>query len=303
MTPVTHITAVNRRICARTEPADMPETPAVRVNRPLLDKLRRQIARIENREPRFSIEDTTPTHLGEQQAAPWRFDLTDVDDRLPGHGLSPAAVHEIAGSAYGEMPAAMGFATALTTRLIAARTHDTRPVLWCRHSRDRQEYGSLCVAGLTALGLEHDHLITASFGKARTLLWTLEEALKSRSVAAIITDMDADACDLTATRRLALAAAAADIPVLLLAARPSHQASSAQTRWHISAARSPHCAFDQAAPGAPAWTATLSRCRAGASGTWSMVWHHETHSFSLASPVSDRTVHRRPQAHGFAAAV
>ncbi len=303
MTPVSDIAAVNGKICARTEPADMPETPAVRVNRPLLDRLRRQIARIENREPQFSIEETAPAHLTEQQAAPWCFGLPEMDSRLPGHGLNPAAIHEVAGSSYGEMPAAMGFAAALAVRFIAARGDDTRPLLWCRHSRDRQEYGTLCVAGLTALGLEHDRLITASFGKARTLLWTLEEALRSHTVTAIIADMDAAACDLTATRRLALAAAAADIPVLLVAAKPSHQASSAQTRWLVSAARSPEARFDQAAPGAPAWTATLSRCRAGASGTWSMVWHHETHSFSLAPAVSDRTAHRRSPAHRIAAAV
>jgi len=292
MTLVSKITAVNGRV----RPFSGPQhTPAA--SRPLLDKLRKAIARIEHKEPQFAVTGASPgpqTSPDPGQRAPWNFGLAGIDPHLPHGRLEPGAVHEIAGANYGESPAAMGFALALATRLITARPDDPRPVLWCRHTPQAHDFGELYSAGLDALGLTRDRLLTATFGKSRTLLWTAEEALKSGTVAAVIADMDIAVCDLTATRRLALTAAGAAAPVLLISGKPPCQATSAHTRWRVSAAPSIPPPFDEVAPGAPAWTVELTRCRGGKSGKWSMVWHHATHSFSLAPTLSHRTVDHRP---------
>ena len=303
MTLVSKITAVNGQVCPFSGPQHAPAA-----SRPLLDKLRRQIARIEQKEPQFAVAHTTsgiePSPGSESspgtnpdQHSLWNFGLAEIDPHLPQGRLEPGAVHEIAGANYGESPAAMGFALALATRLMQARSarpNDPRPVLWCRHTPQAHDFGKLYGAGLETLGFARDQLLTATFGKARTLLWTAEEALKSGTVAAVIADMDIAACDLTATRRLALTAADAGAPVLLVSGKPPCQATSARTRWRVSAAPSIPPPFDAAAPGEPAWTVELTRCRGGKSGKWSMVWHHATHSFSLASTLSHRTVDHRP---------
>ncbi|NNE21574.1 MAG: hypothetical protein HKN11_03100 [Rhizobiales bacterium] len=287
MTLVSKITAVNGQVRPFCGPQHAPAA-----SRPLLDKLRKAISRIEHREPQFAVTEA-PSGIAPGQPSPWNFGLAGIDPHLPRGRLETGAVHEIAGANYGESPAAMGFALALATRLLAIRPGDPRPVLWCRHTPQTHDFGELYSTGLDALGLTCDRLLTTTFGKSRTLLWTAEEALKSGAVAAVIADMDITVCDLTATRRLALTAADAGAPVLLVSGKPPGQATSARTRWRVSAAPSIPPPFDEAAPGEPAWTVELTRCRGGKSGKWSMVWHHATHSFSLASTVSHRTVEHR----------
>ncbi len=290
MTLLRKIAGVNGPVLPGThhQAGGLPAT----ANRSLLEKLREKVALIENREPQFTVDEARP-FIGQAELNTWCFGLPDIDARLPDGRLTAGAVHEIAAAGYGETPAAMGFALALSARLLAARPHDPRPVLWCRHVCEVQEFGTLYGAGLDGLGLPRERLITVTLRKARTVLWTVEEALKSGTVAAVMTDMDIAACDLTATRRLALIAAEAHAPVLLIAGKPPCQATSARTRWRIAAAPSIPPPFDDAAPGAPAWTIELVRCRGGKSGKWSLVWHHATHSFCLASSVSYRTADRR----------
>ena len=309
MTLVTKITAVNGQARSFTG----PHQTAPVISRPLpdnrpkldksvLDKLRKQIARIEHKGPQFTVPQTRST-ITPGGHSPWNFGLADVEQHLPHRRLDPGALHEIAGANYGETPAAMGFALALVARLIKVRPDDPRPVLWCRHTPEACEFGELYGIGLEALGLTQERLLTARFGKSRTLLWTVEEALKSGTVAAVIADMDTAACDLTATRRLALTAVDAKAPILLVSGKPPQQATSARTRWRISAAPSIPPPFDEAAPGAPAWTVELTRCRGGKSGKWSMVWHHATHSFSLAPAISHRTPEHRSGPHRRTAAL
>ncbi len=294
MIPLREITAVNGQVYAFSGPDQAPRATLPRTSRHLLEALRKKIARIEHKDPQFNADNASPSMTCHQHA-PWCFDLAEIDQHLPGHQLGTGAVHEIAGANYGEMPAAMGFAVALTIRLLGSRPHDPRPVLWCRQSSEASEFGQLYVNGLETLGLARDRLLTVSLSKSRTLLWTVEEALKSGTLAAIIADMDAAVCDLTATRRLTLAAGQINTPVLLVAGKPVAQTSSARTRWQVSAAPSIPPPFDKTAPGLPAWNIELSRCRGGKPGKWSMVWHHATYSFSLASTLSHRAVDLRSQ--------
>jgi protein ImuA len=207
--------------------------------------------------------------------------VEEIDARLPGGGLAAAGVHEIA-AAPGDVAAAAGFAAALMARHLAfLPAADARPLLWCRQAVAVAEYGRLYGHGLSALGLAGDRLLTVSLTRPRAILWTLEEALKSTALAGVIADMSPEALDLTASRRLMLAARRAGVPCLLIFARPLGGATAALTRWRVAPHASGPPPFDPAAPGLAAWTLTLERSRAGRPGQWTVEWHHATHRFAL----------------------
>lgn len=217
----------------------------------------------------------------------WGFGLAAVDRHLPHIGLAADGVHEIAAAAYGDMPAALGFAAALSVRRLSSCA-DERPVLWCRLSAGAREWGRLYGHGLEALGLARQRLLTVTLNKQDAVLWTLEEALKSTGLAGVIADVG-PGLDLTAVRRLMLAASRGKTPALLLFPTPPQGGTAARTRWIVAAKASVAPPFDERAPGAPAWDLRLVRCRGGRPGHWLVEWSHATHRFALAPAVSGRT--------------
>lgn len=217
------------------------------------------------------------------------FGLEAIDEHLPGGGLASTGVHEIAAAAPTGMAAVSGFAAALMARRLAHLPgEDTRPLLWARHGAAAREYGWLYGRGLTAFGLASERLLTVTLNRPRAILWTIEEALKSTALAGIIADMTADALDLTASRRLMLAAREAGTPLFLVFERPLEGATAALTRWRIAPHASGPPRFDTDAPGLAAWTLTLERSRAGLPGQWTVEWHHETHRFALVPALRNR---------------
>ena len=285
-----------------------PHATASRAPRPaVLARLRQAVARIEEGKA------AAPPHRADEAAirARWAsacapakdnesrgrlapgqrltLGLDEIDDRLPDGALSSPGMHEIAASAPAGVTAAAGFAAALMARHLALMPDaDTRPLLWCRHTASVSEHGHLYGHGLAALGLASERLLTVSLTRPRAILWTIEEALKSTALAGVVTDMTAEALDLTASRRLMLAARAAGVPLLLVFARPLAAATAALTRWRVAPHASGPPAFDTDAPGLPAWTLTLERSRAGRPGQWTVEWHHATHRFALVPALFDR---------------
>src|SRR3546814_11674827 len=78
--------------------------------------------------------------------------------------------------------------------------------------------------------------------------------------------------DLTASRRLALAAEKSGTTLLLLRTGADPVPSAAQTRWSVASA--PSRAFAANAPGTPTFDITLLRQRSGPSGTsWRLEWN------------------------------
>lgn len=266
----------------------------------LLERLRARVARIEaggigaggvEAAPSPTIEPAAPV-----AAQDWGFGLDEIDRHLPRSGMTPGlatdGVHEIAPAAYGDMPAALGFAAALIVRRLACgpggEPADERPVLWCRLSAETREWGRVYGHGLEALGFARHRLLTATLNKPDAALWTIEEALKSAALAGVVADVGSG-LDLTAVRRLMLAANAGRTPGLLVFPAPPQGGTAARTRWSIAAAPSVPPPFDDRAPGLPAWKLRLVRCRGGRPGEWFVEWSHATHRFALASAVSGRT--------------
>jgi protein ImuA len=85
--------------------------------------------------------------------------------------------------------------------------------------------------------------------------------------------------DLTSSRRLTLAAAEKNVTAILLRLGAAPDASTAETRWLISAAASPLRDHEW---GHPIFKANLIRHRSGQVGHWLMEWNCDDASFQNA---------------------
>jgi protein ImuA len=261
----------------------VPAGPAGGEISALVAALRRHIARIEQALPDTGRRDRP-------RSEPWTTGVAVIDRHLAATGLARVGLHDVAPAAYGDMPAAMGFALALALRRLADPA-ERRPFLWCRLAREEREYGRLYGHGLERLGLARRRFVTVTLKKPATLLWVMEEALKSGALAAVAGDADPARTGLTATRRLGLAARTGKSAGLLVFTAPAPGATASHTRWTAAAAPSRAPPDDALAPGAPAWRVELTRARGGRPGAWTVEWHHAPHRFDLVSGLSGGALH------------
>ncbi len=250
----------------------------------LIEALRLRVTQLERRHAQFAS-------LAARGSA-WRMGLAEIDRHLPAQGLQRAGLHDVSPCAPGDQPAAMGFTLALALRRLDD-AQERRPLLWCRLAAQEREYGRLYGYGLERLGLSRQRFVTVTLRKPADLLWTMEESLKSGAVAAVLGDADAAHADLTATRRLSLAAAAGKSPAILTFTRAGAAAIAtvSHTRWSVAAAPSSSLHEDPTAVGQPCWRIDLTRVRGGRPGAWSVEWHHAQSRFSLVSGFSGGALH------------
>jgi protein ImuA len=180
-----------------------------------------------------------------------------VDQRLGG-GLARAALHEIFADE-ADASAASAFALILALRGGALN----KPILWVREDRVERRSGQLYGSGLVELGANPDRFIFVHAPDELATLRAAADSVKCAGVGAVVIEPygKARALDLTATRRLALAAGASGVLTLLLRVGAEPIASAAQTRWQVGAA--PSVPLEGNAPGVPALDVTLLRHRAG----------------------------------------
>lgn len=207
-----------------------------------------------------------------------------IDAALAGGGLKAGALHEVGAEDYRDMGAATGFLAALAARFTE---NGSGLVLWCQSAQSPFDIGALYGPGLAAFGLDPARLVLALPGSATDCLWAMEEALRSGAFAAVIGEVDgrAAALDLTATRRLQLAAEEKGTPVFLFTGHDGGAASVAVTRWRISARPGeiiPYTDEFGGLAGAPCWHVALTRARGGVPGAWNVAWHAGDKGFALA---------------------
>ena len=191
-------------------------------------------------------------------------------------------------------------------RLAHLETATDEPILWC-HILGRAEFPSLpYIPGLSMTGTPTLRFLTASVRLEKDMLWALEEGL-SMTRSPLIVGVNAGRekiYDFTASRRLSLRASQHNSRLLLLrpytAAAGSAQGSktTAATRWQIAPRPSRATIYRNAhtpAMGPPRWNITLTRCKGGKTGNWTLEWDHETFSFHLASSLVDRKSAAQPQ--------
>jgi protein ImuA len=218
--------------------------------------------------------------------------LPDLDFSLPGGGLKLAALHEVIAVSpdgfsgfSGISGASTGFAAFLLKRCLSQAPG---LALWCRRPAGRfdpQPYGP----GL-AQWLDPTRLLLVEARQQTDVLWAMEEGLRCKGVAAVLGEIAG--ADLTATRRLLLAAESGGAMAILLRPAGTTTSSAALTRWQVCAAPG------QSTPGLrdiaqPRWQVELGRARGLIAGDrqsrWLMEWNDETGDLALAASSVDRS--------------
>jgi len=170
---------------------------------------------------------------------------------------------------------------------LAVRAACGRPIVWGYHEAVGQELGRPYGPGLGEMGLSPRDVLLVRARDIQTLLAVGEEALRTPAVGAVVLSAwgEAKALNLTASRRLALAAEASGRTMFLarIAAMPAP--SAAQTRWSVRAAASRP--MEGGAPGRPAFSIALLRRRGGGALRSEIVeWDCEQRSFRKPETLS-----------------
>lgn len=200
--------------------------------------------------------------------------------------LLPGALHDIFAASEADGPAAHGFVTGHAIRMAAGR-----PVVWIFHDMVGRELGRPNGEGLSDMGLAPRDLLLVRVRNAQELLTATEEAARHPSMGVVMASLwgDPKAFDLTASRRLALAASRSGVAILCarLAATPAPGA--AWSRWSVKSVASRP--LEGGAPGHPAFSITLLRHRGGAApAIWTLEWDRAQRSFSEPAPLSGAMV-------------
>ena len=206
------------------------------------------------------------------------FGVAEIDGRLGG-GLRAGALHEVApdSAALADDAVATLFVAGIAAREAAQLG---TPVLWASCRTD------LYAPGLAQAGLSVANVIYAQPRDDAALLAVIEDAIRDGTPSAVVGEVGK--LSMVAARRLQLAAAEADLPVLLLRRRrardqdPLAEPSAAWTRWRVGAAPSARLAV--AGVGRPRWTVELARQRAG--GSFSLIVEGCDETGRLAVPAA-----------------
>jgi protein ImuA len=198
-------------------------------------------------------------------------------DAALGGGLARGAVHEFAPAAPIHLTSAAGFAIALAA-LAGGERGET---LWIAPDFAVMEGGGPYGPGLDLFGMTAARLLVLRVPRAVDALWAMEEALRCRALAGVIAELAEDSIgDLTATRRLVLAAREGGGMGFLLRHRASAIPSAAATRWTIAASPSRPDRFGGL--GRAAFDLSLVKNRRGPTGRWTITWDQHERSFQAA---------------------
>jgi len=225
---------------------------------------------------------TLASPLAEFRTMP--FAAEALDGRLGGGGLRAGALHEAAARTCSlvDDAAATLFLAGIAAR--EARSFEA-PVLWVSCRSD------LYAPGLEQAGLASSYVIHAQPRDEAALLAVVEDAIRDGTPAAVVAE--ASKVSMVATRRLQLAAAEADIPVLLLRRHrgrdrdPLGEPSAAWTRWRIASA--PSGRLGVAGVGRPRWLVELARQRGGEGFSLIVEGCDETGRLAVPALSADRT--------------
>jgi len=224
-----------------------------------LSRLRRAIAKSE-----ALPEETRSLALG----------VPAIDAALGG-GLPDAALHEVSAT-----PLHLGAAAGFTLALASLTQERARETLWIATDFGSLETGALYGPGLDQFGLPAERLLIARVARPVDALFAMEEALKCRALSAVIAELG-EAPDLTATRRLSLAAKEHGGLGLILRHGSTDAPSAARTRWQVASA--PSVPDEFGGLGRTAFSLELIRNRRGPCGRWTLTWDHHERVFAALS--------------------
>jgi protein ImuA len=212
---------------------------------PSLLRLKRRLERLER-----------PRHA--DSATQVSFGYAALDARLGG-GLAAGALHELCAAGEGDHAAASALAL-----LLAMRAGGTdKPVLWVREDKGERMHGQLYGPGMVELGVDPDRLILVCAPDTLSSLRAAADITGCMALGAVVIEPwgAAKALDLTASRRLVLAAEKSGVAAFMLRDTATAMASAAATRWAVAAA--PSVSLPGEAPGHTALALELLRHRGG----------------------------------------
>ena len=220
-----------------------------------------------------------------QDAGRVGFGAALLDAQLGG-GLERAALHELLAGGVADQPAAVAVALGL-----AGRAAQGRPLLWVRQDAQGMAMGRPHPPGLAELGLDPAQLLLVRTADAMATLRAGADGARCAALGAVLIEPFGAPrqLDLTASRRLSLAAQATGVFTLLLRGLPATPGaatpSAAQTRWLV--ASRPSRALAANAPGPPAAGLRLLRHRRGlGEQEWHVEWDCEQRAFRDAPEIS-----------------
>ena len=226
---------------------------------------------------------------GTPAPAPVPFGAPTLDGPLGG-GLARAALHEVYAAGGADGAAATGFAAGVALRAAAGG----RQIAWIRQDFLDAEVGRLHPPGLAELGLDPGQVLLVRAKDVQGVLRAGLEATRCAVLGAVLIEPwgESRLLDLTASRRLSLAAKASGAVTLLLRVAASPSPSAAATRWLVRSL--PSRALEANTPGYPAFVATLLRHRRGVAGReWCLEWDRDRGCFQ-DRPVPDAAPVPRP---------
>ncbi|MDE2597623.1 MAG: hypothetical protein KGL44_12175 [Sphingomonadales bacterium] len=232
------------------------------------------------------VPSLTPPGAMQAEVPCKAFGIASLDKTLGG-GLARGRVHEVYAAEPDDAAAVIGFAMALANGL--AR-NEQRTTLWLRSMRAMRLGGVLQAQGWAELGGAPDMALLGMVPDAMALLRATVEALRCPALSVVIAESwgSMRELDLTASRRLALAAEKSGVPLLLLRLEAEPVPSAAQTRWQVASA--PSQALPGNASGAPVFDITLLRQKSGPCGmNWRLEWDRDRRIFREA-PLSGLVV-------------
>ncbi|MCW2362620.1 MULTISPECIES: ImuA family protein [Sphingobium] len=214
-------------------------------------------------------------------------------DTLLGGGLARGRVHEVYAAEVDDVAAAAGFVVSLATGLSEA----DGKVLWLRERQASRKGGVAQGHGWAELGGAPGLGLIGTVRDGMDLLRAAVDALRCSGLSAVVVEGwgPMPALDLTASRRLTLAAEKSGVTLLLLRPDAPPVPSAGQTRWQVAAA--PSLALPGNAPGLPTFDVTLLRQRSGPCGlSWRLEWDRDRRLFreaALSGAVVSAPAHRK----------
>lgn len=197
-------------------------------------------------------------------------------DAALGGGLACGRIHEVHAADPADAAAATGFIAAICTGMAGP----DRQILWLRTDKAARLGGALQAEGWRELGIAPEQVVLGILPDTLSLLRAGIDALRCAALGVVVLEGWAAMreLDLTASRRLVLAAERSGVSLLLLRIDSPPAPSAAQTRWEVRAA--PSHALPGQAPGQPTFDISLVRQRSGPSGlTWRVEWDRDQHKF------------------------
>jgi protein ImuA len=155
-------------------------------------------------------------------------------------------------------------------------------ILWARHSMADAEVGAAHMQGLYEYGCNPARLILVRTRSILALLQAGLEGARTAGLGAVLIEIwgNAAAYDLTASRRLSLAAKASGVTLAVARVAAPPQPSAADMRWLVEPL--PSCPLQARAPGPPRFALSLLRARCGREGlSYHLEWNRDDRRFTI----------------------